>query len=132
MTAIRHSLDIDLTKLKEVVKKYWSNPEDQKKFFHTYTDKDNVKHTILRAGLVMHEPKYSEKADGSKIESQSGVLHDTGFASVSKKVGDEYETVYFGDAKRWIDKVDTTPPQDDNQTSPDDGGNTINVDDIPF
>ncbi len=119
----KHQVEINLTKLKEIVGKKWGS-ENKDKFFRTYTDKNGVENTILTADLNLTEPKYATKADGSKIESQTSVLHDTGFLQVSEKVGDEWENANFGNLKQWADKVDTTPPSQANDD--------INPSDIPF
>jgi hypothetical protein len=121
----KHQVEINLTKLKEIVGKKWGS-ENKDKFFRTYTDKSGVVNTILTADLNLTEPKYATKGDGSKIESDKAVLHDTGFLQVSEKVGDEWENANFGNLKQWVDKVDTTPP------SRHDGVDDINPEDIPF
>jgi len=119
----KHQLEINLTKLKEVVGKKW-NGANKDKFFRTYTDKNGVENTILIADCNVTEPKYKTKSDGSKIESDKAILHDTGFLQVSEKNGDQWENENFGSLVRWIDKVDTTPQHD--------GVDEINPEDVPF
>lgn len=120
----KHNIDIDLTVLKELVAKYWQS-EQREKFFRSYEDKDGKNHNILRAEIAIFEPKYATKADGSKIESESSVLHNTGVIQVSENVNDEWQNHNFGRLQRWITKVDMTPPNKEDE-------DVINVDNIPF
>ena len=108
----KHLIDIDLTVQKELVAKYWRS--DQKdKYFRSYVDKDGKTHNILRAEIAIFEPTYAKKGDGSKIESEKAILHDTGMAQISEKVNDEWQNYNFARLQQWIDKVDTTPPSQD-------------------
>ena len=131
----KHQIEINLTRLKEIVGEYWDK-ENKDKYFRTYENKEGKSITVLTADLNMTEPKYAEKKDGSRIESATAVLHETGFAQVSEKVGEEWRNENFASVKRWIDKVDTTPPVDEGEKmfnelgSKDDG--VINASDIPF
>jgi len=105
----KHQVEINLTKLKEAVGKYWGH-ENKDKYFRTYTDQSGVEQTILIADCNITDPKYATKKDGSKIESETSVLHDTGFMQISEKVGEEWTNTNFASLKRWVEKVDTTPP----------------------
>ena len=122
----KHQVEINLTKLKAVVGKKWAG-SNKDKFFRTYTDKNGVENTILIADCNITEPKYKTKGDGSKIESDKAVLHDTGFLQVSEKNGDQWENETFGNLVRWIDKVDMTPPDEQTQLT-----NEEIIDSIPF
>jgi len=122
----KHQIEIDLTVLKELVIKYWTS-EAKEKYFRSYTDKNGKLHNIITAELCLPEPRYAEKADGSKIESETSVLQNTGFCQISEKVGDEWMNQNFARLQQWVTKVDMTPP---NKQLP--IGETINPSDIPF
>ena len=109
----KHNIDIDLTVLKEIVATLWQNPEKKEQFFRTYEDKNGKTHNILKAEIALFGPKYAEKADGSKIESETAILHSKGMAQVSEKNGEEWVNHNFARLQQWIDKVDTTPPSQD-------------------
>ena len=121
----KHQLEINLTALKKIVAEKW-NSADKDKFFRSYENKAGEKQDILIADLCMPEPKYVEKADGTKVESDTAVLHNTGFAQVSEKVGEDWKNDNFANLKQWKDKVDTTPP------AKEESSDAINPDDIPF
>lgn len=127
---IKHQIEIDLTVLKELVAKYWNSPSKEKRF-KSFKDKTGKVHNLLVADLCMPEPRYAEKADGSKIETATSVLQDTGFVQLSEKVGDEWVNENFAKLKQWVAKVDTTPPQavKEEIQYPED---EINPADIPF
>lgn len=121
----KHQIEIDLTVLKQIVAEYWQNPEKKEKYFRSYQDSNGTTHNIITADLCLMTPKYAEKGDGSKIESETAILHNTGFAQFSEKQGEEWVNKNFARVKKWIDKVDTTPPQPVETQE-------INPDDIPF
>jgi hypothetical protein len=132
----KHQLEIDLTVLKELVGKYWASDSKDKRF-RTYEDKNGKSHTIFTTDLLITEPKYKTKGDGSKIESDRAVLHDTGFAQVSEKNGDDWENFNFARLSRWIDKADTTNQISKNVDKADGTDiqypeDEINPEDIPF
>lgn len=128
---IKHQIEIDLTVLKELVAKYWNSPSKEKRF-KSYKDKTGKVHNLLTADLCLSEPRYAEKADGSKIETATSVLHDTGFAQLSEKVDDEWVNENFAKLKQWVAKVDTTNKlKKEDQPAPQDE-DVIDVDSIPF
>lgn len=105
----KHQLEIDLTVLKELVTKYWKS-EQKEKYFRSYTDKNGKLHNLMTTDLCLMTPKYALKGDGSKIETATRVLHDSGFAQVSEKVDGAWVNQNFAKLKLWMEKVDTTPP----------------------
>ena len=123
----QEQIDINLTELKKAVAMFWADPELKEKTFYKNNNGDDIMRT-----RVARKDEVAKKKDGSVIESETSVLHNTGFGGVSKQVGEnEWENYNFINMSKWEDKGATQSIDDvitDNVPEEED----INPEDIPF